>query len=100
NGADPNSLAVWTSYKQQANFYSLLQNQVQFNGDGNLGAGNVTNPTWNGSSIDAYADILDTDWFQLSLRDLVKITAGGQFDSPRWASDIQGSNQGSIWKQG
>jgi hypothetical protein len=100
NGADPSSLAVWTSYKQQANFYSLLQNQVQFNGDGNLGAGNVTSPQWNGSSVDAFADILDTDWFQLSLRDLVKITAGGQFDSPRWASDIQGSNQGSDLEAG
>jgi hypothetical protein len=30
----------------------------------------------------------------------VKVTAGNGFDKPRWASDVQGSNQGAIWKQG
>jgi hypothetical protein len=30
----------------------------------------------------------------------VKITAGNGFEKPRWASDIQGSSQGAIWKQG
>jgi hypothetical protein len=41
---------VWTSYRQQANFYALLQNQVQFARDQNLGAGNVSGPKWNGMS--------------------------------------------------
>jgi hypothetical protein len=44
--------------------------------------------------------VLDTDWFQIDLKALVKITAGNGFDKPRWASDIQGSSQASIWKQG
>jgi hypothetical protein len=89
---------VWTSYRQQANFYALLQNQVQFAGDQNLGAGNVSGPKWNGMSVQAFADVLDTDWFQLTLSDLVRVTSG--IDKPTWASDIEGSGQSFSWQQG
>lgn len=89
---------VWTSYRQQANFYSLLQNQVQFAGDGNLGAGNVSGPKWNGMSVQAFADVLDTDWFQLTLADLCKVTSA--MSKPTWASDIEGSGQSFAWQQG
>lgn len=99
NGASAEKLELWTGFKQRQNLYSLLQNQVTFNGDGSLGAGSV-NPSWNGQKLSAYADILDTDVFQVDLGAFVKITAGNGFDKPRWASDIQGSNQGAIWKQG
>jgi hypothetical protein len=100
NGADLSKLEVWSGFKQRQNLYSLLQNQATFNGDGNLGAGDVTSTKWNGQVISVFADILDTDWFQVDLGALVKITAGNGFDKPRWASDIQGSSQGAIWKQG
>lgn len=89
---------VWTGYKQQANFYSLLQNQVQFGGDQDLAAGNVTGPRWNGMRIQAFADVLDTDWFMLTLSDLVRVTAGGA--RPQWASDIEGAGGSLRWKQG
>ena len=82
--------SVWTGYRQQANFYSLLQNQVQFSGDQNLAAGNVNGPKWNGMTVDAFADVLDTDWYQLTLKDLCRVT--GTWNSPRWASDIEGGN--------
>jgi len=90
--------AIWTGYKQQMNFYALLQSQVQFTGDQNLAAGNVDSPTWNGMKLDAMADILDTDWFMLTPSDMFRIK--GNLDQPRWASDIQGSSQGAIWRPG
>jgi len=89
---------VWTGYRQQANFYALLQSQVQFAGDQNLGAGNVSGPKWNGMTVQAFADILDTDWFQLTLKDLVRITSA--ITKPTWASDIEGGGQSISWKQG
>jgi hypothetical protein len=90
--------AVWTGYRQQANFYSLLQSQISFANDGALGAGNVDGPTWNGMKVDAFADILDTDWFQLTLPDLIRVKSA--MDKPTWASDIEGAGGSTRWKQG
>jgi len=87
---------VWTSYRQQANFYALLQSQVMFSGDQNLAAGNVAGPKWNGMTVNAFADILDTDWFQLTLKDLVRVTSG--IGKPTWASDIEGGGQSIAWQ--
>lgn len=80
---------VWTSYKQQANFYALLQNQVRFSGDLNLGAGDVSGVTWSGMKIQAFTDILDSDWFALNAKDLLRIH--GKYTKPVWASDIEGT---------
>jgi hypothetical protein len=44
NSNEPGT-AVWTGYRQQANFYSLLQNQITYASDGNLAAGGVSKPT-------------------------------------------------------
>lgn len=89
---------VWTSYKQQANFYSLLQNQVRFTGDMNLGAGDVSGVTWSGMRIKAFADILDSDWFALNKKDLLRIH--GKYTKPVWASDIEGAGGKFRWAQG
>lgn len=97
NSNQPGS-TVWTGYRQQMNFYSLLQSQVTFGSDGNLSAGKVDGPTWNGMHVDAFADILDTDWFQLTLKDLIRIKSA--MDKPTWASDIEGSGGSTRWKQG
>jgi hypothetical protein len=91
--------AVWTSLKQEANFYSLLQPQVRFASDGNLSAGGVKGPTFNGMTVDSYADILDTDMFFLTLSDLCKVT-GGWDAKPMWASDLQGATNGQLWSPG
>jgi hypothetical protein len=97
NSNEPGS-TVWTGYRQQMNFYSLLQSQVTFASDQNLGAGNVSGPKWNGMTVDAFADILDTDWYQLTLSDLVRIKSA--MDKPTWASDIEGAGGSTRWKQG
>lgn len=91
--------AVWTGMKQEAAFYSLLQNQVRFSGDSGLAAGNVTTPTWNGMQVESYADVLDTDMFFLTLADLCKVT-GGWDAKPMWASDLQGATNGQLWSPG
>jgi hypothetical protein len=90
--------AVWTGYKGQANFYALLRNMIAFGGDQNLSSGHVDGPTWNGMTVDAFADVLDTDWFQLTLSDLVRIKSA--LDKPTWASDLEGAGGSTRWKQG
>lgn len=88
--------AIITGYKQQAQFYSLLQNQVRFSGDGDLSAGAVSKASWNGMSIDASADVLNTDLFIITPGDLCKVV--GDIDKPTWVSDIQGANNGVLWQ--
>lgn len=88
---------VWTGLKQQANFYSLLQNQVRFAGDVGFNAGSVATVKWNGMAVDAFPDVLDSDWFHLTLADLIRVT--GSFDGPRWMSSISGED-GPQWAQG
>jgi hypothetical protein len=90
--------AIWTSFKQEAAFYSLLQNQVRFANDSSLSAGNVSSPTFNGMQVEAFADILDTDLYCLTLSDLLKVT--GSQDKPQWASDLQGATTGQLWSAG
>lgn len=87
---------VWTGFKQKRNFYSLLQNQVRFSGDSGLAAGNVETVTWNGMKVDAFPDVLDSDWFCFNLADLVRVQ--GAWDGPKWASDVVNSDM--TWAQG
>jgi len=88
---------VWTGLKQQANFYSLLQNQVRFASDGGS-AGNVDAPTWNNMKIEAFPSILDSDWYCLTLSDFVLIT--GAITKPTWASELEGAGGQTRWVQG
>jgi hypothetical protein len=83
-----------TGYKQQGNFYSLLQNQVRFPGDMKLGAGNFGGVTWGNTKVDAYAAVLDTDWFCLNFSDFRRIT--GDITKPTWYSSLAGMTQGQI----
>ncbi len=89
---------VWTGLKQQKNFYSLLQNQARFAGDSGMSAGNVSQVRWNNMTVDAYPAILDSDWYCLTLSDLVLIT--GSINKPTWASDMEGAGGQGRWKQG
>jgi len=89
---------VWTGLKQEANFYSLLQNQVRFSGDRELAAGSVSRLRWNGMVVDAFPDVLDSDWWALTLSDLCRIT--GAWDGPKWATDVFGGNGQTQWAAG
>jgi hypothetical protein len=89
---------VWTGLKQQAAFYSLLQNQVRFQGEMKMGAGNVGGLVWNNIVVNGYPDILDSDWYCLTLSDFVRVT--GSITKPTWASDLEGAGGRLRWRQG
>jgi hypothetical protein len=95
------SAVVFTSAKQMANFYSLLQNQVRFNGEVGLGAGNVGGVrglNWNGTGVNVLPDIYDQDWFMVNLEDLVLVQ--GSIKDPTWATKLQGTGGDILWSPG
>lgn len=89
---------VWTGLKQQAKYYKLLQGLVRFSGDTGLSAGAVDKTNYNGVKVQAFPAFLDTDWFCLTLKDLVKVTGG--ITGPKWMSDLQGATRGQLWSPG
>ena len=80
---------VWTGYRQQANFYALLQNQVQFAGDQNLAAGNVNGPKWNGMTRATRSPTSSTPTGSSS-RSRTSCRVTSAMTKPTWASDIEG----------
>jgi hypothetical protein len=88
---------VFTSAKQDANFYSLLQNQVRFAGDGNLGAGG-SSPRWNGQRINVLPDIYDKEWYVVHVPDLIRVV--GSIKKPTWTSELEGAGGDIRWSQG
>lgn len=89
---------VWTGLKQMANFYSLLQNQVRFASDTATEAGSMQTVRWNGMKVDSFPDVLDSDWYALTLSDFCRITGSDQ--GPTWASALEGGGNGQLrWNQ-
>lgn len=96
-----NNGTVITSAKQNANFYSLLQNQVRFTGEQKLGAGGVgglVGIEWNGMGINVMPDIVDREWYYVTLDDFCRVV--GNIKEPTWASDLEGSGGSLRWSQG
>jgi hypothetical protein len=61
-------MEVWTVVRAADELLRLLQQKVQFVGEQNMQAGDITKPTWNGLTIRVYPDILDSDWFMINGR--------------------------------
>ena len=81
-----------------ANFYSLLQNQVRFASDTATEAGSMQTVRWNGMKVDSFPDVLDSDWYALTLSDFCRITGSDQ--GPTWASALEGGGNGQLrWNQ-
>jgi hypothetical protein len=89
---------TWLGFKQEANLYSLLQAQVRFASDQGLKAGNVSGVQWGGTTTTAFPDILDSDVWCVTPSDLLWIT--GQFQTPKWATDVFGANNPLQWQAG
>jgi hypothetical protein len=93
---------VITSGKQLSNFYSLLQNQVRFNGDRGLGAGGIGNMdglTWNNVGVNAWQHIVDKEWYHVGSKDdFVRIV--GRYTKPTWTSEVEGGGEALRWGQG
>jgi len=78
---------VFTSLKQRDAWYELLQNQVRFAGD-SVNAGSDA-PKYRGMVVNGLPQVLDRDWFYLTLSDFCLIT--GSIKKPTWATDLAGS---------
>jgi hypothetical protein len=92
---------VLMSSKQMTNFYSLLQNQVRFNGERGMGAGGIGNMdgmSWNGMGVNVWPDIVDKEMYFVTKDDFERIT--GNIKKPTWTSEIEGGGQGLRWTQG
>jgi hypothetical protein len=90
---------VWTSLKQQQNWYELLQSQVRFDGDVNIGAGASDSAKWRGVVPRAIPEIYDRDWFVIRMSDLKRIQ--GAIKAPTWVTDLEGNGaQGLVWGPG
>jgi hypothetical protein len=71
---------VFTSLKQEQAWYELLQNQVRFSSD-SVDAGGT--PKFQGLKVNAMPQVLDRDWFYVTVKDLCLIT--GSIKKPRSA---------------
>lgn len=92
---------VFTSAKQMAAFYSVLQSQVRFAGEMKMGAGGVgglVGLDWNGTGVNVMPDIYDADWFHLMFEDLCLIQ--GAIKEPTWVSKLEGAGGDIRWVQG
>lgn len=83
--------------KQEQAFYELLQNQVRFSGN-TVDAG--VSARWNGMEVVGLPDVLDTDWFCLTIEDFVKISPKGIPAKPTWATDLAGSGGSFVYAAG
>jgi hypothetical protein len=96
-----NTGTVLMSAKQMTNFYSLLQNQVRFTGERDMGAGGIGNMDglkWNGMNINVWPDIADKEIYFINRDDFERIT--GNIKAPTWTSELEGNGQGIRWSQG
>jgi hypothetical protein len=77
---------VVTSLKQQEKFYGLVQAQVRFAGDQNLGAGNVDGVRFNGMTVYAQPDCPNEHMYFLTIDDLLLASSG----DPAWQNKFTG----------
>jgi hypothetical protein len=64
----------------------VLQLQVRFGSEGDIGAGNVGGPTWNGMQIMAHPDCPNADLY-MGLKKTLKVFASGK---PFWQNKHTG----------
>lgn len=99
NGRDG---AILMSAKQMTNFYSLLQNQVRFTGERDMGAGGIGNMDglkWNGMNINVWPDIVDKEIYWVNKADVERIV--GNIKKPTWTSELEGGGRNALhWSHG
>jgi hypothetical protein len=89
---------LWlASLKQYAILEEILQNQVRFQNPDQLKAGNAS-LFWNGGEIMQYPDIVDKEVYCVTEEDLLCVH--GEIESPRFMSELQGTNKGLVWSVG
>lgn len=90
---------ILTSLLQLDNVYQMLQTQVRFNGDRELGAGGSEQFRWRGNTVHAFPQVPENYMFFLDMTNLELVT--GKYTKPTWMSDISGSGEKSgVWTPG
>jgi hypothetical protein len=79
---------VLTSYHQMRNFYSLFQNQVRFQSDSAIEAGNTDSIKWNGMTVRGQYHCPSTKMFFVNFDDLLLVTGSNGL---HWLDEAFGS---------
>lgn len=89
---------ILTSLLQLDNVYQMLQTQVRFSGDRDIGAGGSEQVRWRGNVFHAFPQVpenlmafLDMDSFEIVV---------GRYTKPTWMSDIGGGGKAGHWVPG
>lgn len=86
-----------TSVKQRSKLYNLLQSQIQFAGDGGLGAGKRSNVQYNGKQVIAVPDCPDPHFYALTVDELFIVQPK---TGPYWQNEVEGRPNRFVWQQG
>jgi hypothetical protein len=79
---------VITSYHQMRNFYNLFQNQVRFQSDSAIEAGNTDAIKWNGMTVRGQYHCPSTKMFFVNFDDLLLVTGSNGL---HWLDEAFGS---------
>ena len=89
---------ILTSLLQLDNVYQMLQTQVRFNGDREIGAGGSEQVRWRGNLFHAFPQVPENFMFFLDMDSLEIVV--GKYTKPTWMSDIGGGGNGGHWVPG
>lgn len=89
---------ILTSLLQLDNVYSMLQSQVRFNGDREIGAGGSEQVKWRNNVIHAFPQVPENLMGFLDMDSLEIVV--GQYTKPTWMSDIGGGGKAGHWVPG
>lgn len=89
---------IITSLLQLDNLYQMLQTQVRFNSDREIGAGGSESVKWRGNTINAFPQVPENVLFICDL-DALEIVMG-KYTKPTWMSDIGGGGNAGHWTPG
>lgn len=89
---------ILTSMLQLDNIYQMLQSQVRFNGDREIGAGGSESVTWRGNKLHAFPQVPENLLAILDMESLEIVV--GKYSKPVWMSDIGGGGKAGHWVPG
>lgn len=89
---------ILTSLLQLDNIYQMLQSQVRFNGDREIGAGSSESFTWRGNKVHAFPQVPQSLLAILDMECLEIVV--GRYTKPTWMSDIGGGSKAGHWTPG
>lgn len=93
-----NGSFILTSMLQLDNVYQMLQTQVRFNGDREIGAGGSEQVKWRGNTLHAFPQVPENLMAFLDMDSLEIVV--GRYTKPTWMSDIGGGGKGGHWVNG